>query len=167
MWIKKYCYLVLMPLIYNPVSAEIFKWTDSDGIVHYSESAPESASGKVGELDLASIQFMTVSFPGYKRALEVAQSLENSRLEREKLRATKRKLRKEKRTERDYSTDRNTRTEARHNIFYPLSPNINHNFPHPIGQHDFHKHHPPHKFYEEIINERRVNSPAVAAVKYR
>ena len=167
MWIRKYCYLALMSLVYNPVSAEIFKWTGSDGIVHYSENAPESASGKISELDLASIQFMTVSFAGYKNALEVAQSLENSRLDREKLRATKRKLRKEKRAERHYSTDRNTRTEARHNIFYPLPHSINHNFPHPISQHAFHKHHPPHKFYEDIINQRRVNSPAVAAVKYR
>ncbi len=158
---------MLMSLVYNPVSAEIFKWTGSDGIVHYSESAPESASVKVSELDFASIQFMTVSFPGYKNALEVAQSLENSRLDREKLRATKRKLRKEKRTERHYSKIRNTRTETRHNIFYPLPPYIQHNFPHQIGQHDFHKHHPPHKSYEDIINQRRIISPAVAAVKYR
>jgi hypothetical protein len=156
-----------MSQAYNPVSAEIFKWTGSDGIVHYSESAPESASGKISELDLASIQLTTVSFPGYKNALKVAQSLESSRLERDKLRNTKRELRKEKRAEKLYLIDQSQRTENRHNIFYPLSPSINHNFPHPIGQHSIHKHYPPHKFHEELVNQPRGNSPAVVTVKYR
>lgn len=79
---------LLLPLTVGAL--EVHKWTDAQGVVHYSESPPDSS-------DIASVEMFEVqseyeapaesSREKYRSLLEVAKELEKSRLAREEARA--------------------------------------------------------------------------------
>lgn len=78
-------------------AGDIYKWQDHEGIVHYSELPPA--------LELSSVEVLTVKPAGtvtpapesYHSALELANSLQAGRLEREKLRLERARLAQEER----------------------------------------------------------------------
>lgn len=116
---KYYAYLVLILFVCRPVSAEIYKWMSPDGVVHYSESAPDTLAEKVSQFDPASIPLMTVSMPAYQATLELARVLENSRLEREKMRMQKLQKRNNARPAELESTLSQSATDGRYLVYYP------------------------------------------------
>ncbi|MGH8502518.1 MAG: DUF4124 domain-containing protein [Gammaproteobacteria bacterium] len=70
---------------------EVYKWTDEDGVVHYSESRPRAEAADIGSLETFEID--NAPRPGdasagdYRTLLDVAERLEQSRLARERARA--------------------------------------------------------------------------------
>jgi len=70
---------------------EVYKWTDEDGVVHYSESRPRTEAADIGSLETFEID--NAPRPGddsasdYRTMLDVAERLEQSRLARERARA--------------------------------------------------------------------------------
>jgi hypothetical protein len=168
---KKYYFLILVFMVlHRPVSAEIFKWTDNDGIVHYSENAPESLSGKASKFDPTSIQLVTVSFAGYKDMLELAQAMESNRLMREKLREQKQQLKKKALSGVIEASDAYRNSNTRYRIYYPadISFKLFYRGLQPsIKRHHHHKQHPLHTIHENKLNHSHSQntSPAVAAVK--
>lgn len=106
------CIVIASLVVTGTVHAEdIYKWSDQDGTTHYGELPPplEFSSFEVLEIQLQ----QPVSSSGdddYRSALEVANSLQSDRLEREKLRLEKDRLAQQ---------DRQTRLEAqRYNDTY-------------------------------------------------
>lgn len=77
-------------LPFTAAALEVHKWTDAQGVVHYSESPP-------GSTDIASVETFEVQSEykapdqsteeKYRSLLEVADALEKSRLAREEARA--------------------------------------------------------------------------------
>ncbi|MGI8740281.1 MAG: DUF4124 domain-containing protein [Gammaproteobacteria bacterium] len=70
---------------------DVYKWTDGDGVVHYSESRPRAGAGDVASLK--TFEIANERSPGdaeasrYRSMLDVAERLEQSRLARERTRA--------------------------------------------------------------------------------
>ncbi len=88
----------LLTLIAGAASgSEIYKWIESNGVTHYAETPPEAS--------LSSLEILNVTAPGpalpaavnYQSALDVANSIEASRLERERVRLEREKLLLQKR----------------------------------------------------------------------
>lgn len=73
-------------------AAEIYKWVGSDGLTHYSETLPASELASVEVLDIATKSPSTVTSRKVQSMLDVARSLETSRLERERQRLEQRKI---------------------------------------------------------------------------
>ena len=57
-----------------PVSAEVYKWTDEEGITHYSDKKPESQ--EVTELEFKIATYDTVSYGTVKDSAEKANTKE-------------------------------------------------------------------------------------------
>jgi len=70
---------------------EVYKWTDEDGVVHYSESRPRAEAADIGSLETFEIDNAPrrgdASAGNYRTLLDVAERLEQSRLARERVRA--------------------------------------------------------------------------------
>lgn len=82
-------YIVMaMPLLVE-ADMKIYKWTDSHGVVHYSEHAPASGSVELSLQTRQTLSLIPASLPDYRATLELARALEASRLEREKHRLEK------------------------------------------------------------------------------
>lgn len=86
-------FLALFALIF-PFAAsalEVYKWTDDDGVVHYSESRPRTKAGDIASLETFQIDNEhppgDASASDYQSMLDVAEQLEQSRLARERARA--------------------------------------------------------------------------------
>jgi len=75
------------------IGGEVYKWVDTDGGTHYSEMPPESDLASVELLELEVVEPAPPVSASYQSILEVANSLEASRLERERLRLEKTRLR--------------------------------------------------------------------------
>lgn len=71
---------------------EIYKWVDASGETHYSEVPPETSLSGLEVLEVTGPAAESRPAPDYERALEVANSMQADRLERERLRLEKRKL---------------------------------------------------------------------------
>lgn len=162
---KNYGYLLVLLFVYRPVSADIYKWTSRDGVVHYSESAPDTLSEKASQFDLASIPLMTVSLPAYQATLELARVLENSRLEREKMRMQKQRNRSYARSAELESKLIQRGSDYRYPVYYPPVSRIYHPGPDkrfPPRWHSFHtfnRHAPRHGFNDiNVIHHPRVGS---------
>ncbi len=77
-------------------AGEIYKWVTPDGVTHFSETPPAAA---VASLEVVELDVAPPGQPapgGYQSVLDVARSIEASRLERERLQLEKRKLRLER-----------------------------------------------------------------------
>lgn len=74
-------------------ASEVYKWADVDGVTHYSEVPPESELASMEILEMTVATPAEADTPDYQSILDVANSLEASRLERERLRIEKTKLR--------------------------------------------------------------------------
>lgn len=48
-WLRR-AIVALLPLCSGAVLAEVYRWTDADGHVHFSDQAPQRANGEVREI---------------------------------------------------------------------------------------------------------------------
>jgi hypothetical protein len=102
-----------------PVAAsEIYKWIGTDGVTHYSESAPASESRTVETVEFPDVEPPSAAAPGYREALDVAKDIEAGRLERERLRLERQKLRQEQ----AQAAARDQREAAEGPRYYPVYP---------------------------------------------
>ncbi len=72
-------------------SIEIYKWVSPDGVTHFSETRPAGVAGRIDTLKIAAPEPTTTRPDRYQSLLEVADSIEASRLERERLRLEQRR----------------------------------------------------------------------------
>jgi len=72
------------------MGVEIFKWVSPDGVTHFSEARPARVSGNVESLQIVAPEPASSAPQDYRSLLEVADSIEASRLERERLRLEQR-----------------------------------------------------------------------------
>jgi hypothetical protein len=123
-------------------AGEVYKWVDADGITHFGESPPASAAGEVEVIEMAVIEPVTQPTRDYQSTLDVAKSIEESRLERERLRLEQRKLDADSRRRQPgaYSEQGTTR------YYYPPY------YGHP-------RKYPPHH-YRRPLSEERYRHPA-------
>jgi hypothetical protein len=75
----------------------IYKWQDQKGTTHYSERPPAVELSSVEVLDVEPAGTVTPAPESYRSALELANSLQAGRLEREKLRLERARLAQEER----------------------------------------------------------------------
>lgn len=99
---------------------EIYKWVTADGVTHFSESAPEAALASVEVIELEVAEPVQTTPRDYRSMLEVAKSIEASRLEREHLRLEKRQLERGQRSP-AASTGEDYAAPAARN-YYPFYP---------------------------------------------
>jgi Domain of unknown function (DUF4124) len=85
------------------MAGEIYKWVTPDGVTHFSESAPEAALASVEVIELEVAEPVQTAPRDYRSMLEVAESIEASRLARERLRLERRQWEREQRSQ-DAST---------------------------------------------------------------
>jgi hypothetical protein len=76
---------------------EVYKWTESDGVIHYAEAPPESGLASLEILDVVVAKPASPAVADYQSVLDVASSIEASRLERERVRLEREKLLLQKR----------------------------------------------------------------------
>jgi hypothetical protein len=99
-------------------AGEVYKWVDTDGVTHYSESRPRPPDGAVEAVALVPQGASTYEVPDYRAALEVARDIEASRLERERLRLERQK----QSVEQAQTAVRRQREDYEAGRYYPLSP---------------------------------------------
>ncbi len=91
------CVLGVGTLSMSAVAAtEVYKWVGTDGVTHYSETAPRLQPGELQTLELTDVAPPTVPAAGYQSALEVARDIQAGRLERERVRLERERLRLER-----------------------------------------------------------------------
>jgi len=71
---KYFLLLVSIWLIASPVSAEVYKWTDEEGITHYSDKKPENQD--VTQLEFKIATYDTVSYGTVNDSVEKANTKE-------------------------------------------------------------------------------------------
>jgi len=71
---KYFLLLVSIWLIASPVSAEVYKWTDEEGITHYSDKKPENQD--VTQLEFKIATYDTVSYGTVNDIVEKANTKE-------------------------------------------------------------------------------------------
>ncbi|MCO6412298.1 MAG: DUF4124 domain-containing protein [Thiogranum sp.] len=99
---------------------EIYRWVTPDGVTHFSESAPEAELASVEVFDLEVAEPVQTAPRDYRSMLEVANSIEAGRLERERLRLEQRRLDREQRAAEISTAEDYAAPAAR--IYYPLYP---------------------------------------------
>jgi len=82
---------------------DIYKWQDRKGMTHYSENPPPMGFSSFEVLEVQLVEPVSLVAKDYRSTLELANSLQAGRLEREKLRLERDRLVKE---------DRRARLEA-------------------------------------------------------
>lgn len=101
--------------------SEVYKWVAVDGTTHYSEVRPESDLATVELLEITATDPLQPVSRSYQSLLDVANSIEASRLERERLRLEKRKLRlqEEQVRQRDLAQTSADKTYVAGGYYYP------------------------------------------------
>jgi len=116
---------------------EIYKWTGSDGVIQYAESPPESDLAGLEILDVVVAEPASPAVADYQSVLDVASSIEASRLERERVRLEREKLALKERQQR-LAQQQYDESYAGRNVYYlPYSRYRHHRKPysHPYGGH--------------------------------
>ncbi|TCK18252.1 uncharacterized protein DUF4124 [Thiogranum longum] len=72
--------------------SEIYKWTGDDGVTHYAEAPPETSFSSLEILDVSVPEPAPPATTIYQPVLDVANSIEASRLERERARLERKKI---------------------------------------------------------------------------
>ena len=72
--------------------AEIFKWIGDDGVTHFSENPPESGFASLEVLEVVPKAPVPEAPQRYQSVLDVAKSIEDGRLQRERMRLERKKL---------------------------------------------------------------------------
>jgi len=82
-------------LVHTPAAArEIYKWVDAQGATHFGESPPAGSVASLEVLEVREAEAPPAFAPGdYRATLDMANSLQADRLERERLRLEREKLR--------------------------------------------------------------------------
>jgi len=124
---KSYVCVLVGVLTFGTASAgptEVYKWVGSDGVTHYAESSPEASIASLEIVDIDTTRPATTG-PGYQGALDVANDIETSRLERERVRLEKQKLLLEERQIRQSQQAAQQRSYANNDDLsaYPLRRN--------------------------------------------
>ena len=90
----------LCTAVVTPVGADVFRWTDANGVTHFSDEAPE---GVVQPVVLQVHEFAKPSDPAndYYSIINQSRRMEESRMAREKLRAEQMAKLEELRIERE------------------------------------------------------------------
>ena len=84
---------VLLPLVSSAVcGSEVYKWVEDNGVTHYAEAPPETSLSSLEVLDIDVPEAGPPAIANYQSALDVANSIEASRLERERVRLERDKL---------------------------------------------------------------------------
>ena len=76
---------------------DVYKWAGSDGVTHYAEAPPETGLASFEILDVVIAEPAPPVVADYQSILDVANSIEASRLERERVRLEREKLRLQER----------------------------------------------------------------------
>lgn len=77
----------------STVSAvEIYKWAGPGGVTHYAESPPDSDLASLEVLNVVVVESSSPAIADYQSVLDVASSIEASRLKRERARLEREKL---------------------------------------------------------------------------
>jgi len=71
---------------------DVYKWAGSDGVIHYAEEPPETGLASFEILDVVIAEPAPPVVADYQSVLDVANSIEASRLERERVRLEREKL---------------------------------------------------------------------------
>lgn len=72
--------------------SEVYKWTGDDGVTHYAEAPPEAGFSSLEILDVTAPGPVPPATTLYQPVLDVANSIEASRLERERARLERKKI---------------------------------------------------------------------------
>lgn len=110
---------------------EVYKWAGPDGVTHYSESPPESDLAGLEMLNLAVAESASPTVADYQSVLDVASSIEASRLERERVRLEREKLALQDRQQRLAQQQYDERYTGTNVYYTPYSRYRHHRKPYP------------------------------------
>jgi len=104
---------ITLPLWWGSAAhaAEIYKWTGADGVTHYAAAPPEADLAGLEVLEVTAATPAVTPVANYQTVLDVAGSIEASRLARERARLEREKLRLQERrlaAQQAYREDRDT-----------------------------------------------------------
>jgi hypothetical protein len=71
---------------------EVYKWVSPAGVTHYAEQPPEFELASLEIMDVVAAEAVSPAVADYQSVLDVANSIEASRLERERVRLEREKL---------------------------------------------------------------------------
>jgi len=86
------CSAPLVLVSTTAIGVEVYKWAGPDGVTHYAEAPPESALTSLEILNVAATGPASPTVADYQSVLDVANSIETSRLARERVRLEREKL---------------------------------------------------------------------------
>jgi len=110
--------------------SDVYKWVAADGATHYSDAPPATDLASVEILEMAVATPARPAARNYQSVLDVANSIEASRLERERLRLEKKQLRLQEAQARQSIPARNDVDRV---VGYYYLPGFHHGRKHPYG----------------------------------
>jgi len=121
----------LLALVSGTASGvQVYKWAGPDGVTHYAEAPPESNLASLEVLDVDTAEPALPAVADYQSVLDVANSIEASRLKRERARLERDKLLLQKRQQ--LAQKQYYESYAGSNVYYlPYSRYRHHKKPYP------------------------------------
>ena len=114
---------------------EVYKWAGPDGVTHYAEAPPESTLASLEVVNLIVTEPASPAVADYQSVLDVANSIQASRLERERVRIEREKLLLQERQLQQsqlFAQQRYYENYAGTNVYYlPYSRHQPHHKPYP------------------------------------
>jgi len=133
-------FIALSALVSGTVGGvDVYKWAGPDGVTHYAEAPPEAGLASFEILDVVIAEPAPPVVADYQSVLDVANSIESSRLERERVRLEREKLRLQERQlqqsqllaqQQYYGNYSGAYYVPNRRYRYPLKP-----YPHQYGRH--------------------------------